>query len=66
MELCVSPGWIESRKYRDRADTRQVLFYEDPAHIKTFQEKFATFADKFEPWADHSNAMHQFFRTSPP
>lgn len=40
----------------------QILFYEDPAHIKPFSEKFALFKDKFEPWADHSNAMHQYFR----
>ncbi len=39
-----------------------ILFYEDPAHIKGFQEKFAAFKDHFEPWADHSNAMHQYFR----
>ncbi|OQD73172.1 hypothetical protein PENDEC_c016G01218 [Penicillium decumbens] len=38
-----------------------VLFYEDPAHIKSFQEKFPIFADKFDPWAEHSNAMHQYF-----
>ncbi|KAJ5126078.1 hypothetical protein N7448_005387 [Penicillium atrosanguineum] len=38
-----------------------VLFYEDPAHIQGFKEKFSAYADKFEPWADHSNAMHQYF-----
>ncbi|OKO91580.1 Fatty acid repression mutant protein 2 [Penicillium subrubescens] len=38
-----------------------VLFYEDPAHIKPFQEKFATYKAHFEPWAEHSNAMHQYF-----
>ncbi|KAJ5619761.1 hypothetical protein N7510_003745 [Penicillium lagena] len=38
-----------------------ILFFEDPAHIKPFQEKFAAFAHHFEPWADHSNAMHQYF-----
>ncbi|BCS20797.1 nitroreductase family protein [Aspergillus puulaauensis] len=38
-----------------------ILFYEDPAHIKPFSEKFALYKDKFEPWADHSNAMHQYF-----
>ncbi|KAJ5164609.1 uncharacterized protein N7500_006439 [Penicillium coprophilum] len=38
-----------------------VLFYEDPAHIKPMQEKFATYKDNFLPWADHSNAMHQYF-----
>lgn len=26
------------------------------------QEKFATYKDNFLPWADHSNAMHQYFR----
>lgn len=40
----------------------QILFYEDPAHIKPFSEKFALYKDKFVPWADHSNAMHQYFR----
>ncbi|KAJ6096670.1 hypothetical protein N7486_007416 [Penicillium sp. IBT 16267x] len=38
-----------------------ILFYEDPAHIKPMQEKFATYAAHFEPWADQSNAMHQYF-----
>ncbi|GES59459.1 putative nitroreductase HBN1 [Aspergillus terreus] len=38
-----------------------VLFYEDPAHIKPLSEKFATYKDHFQPWADHSNAMHQYF-----
>ncbi|KAJ5090267.1 hypothetical protein N7532_008951 [Penicillium argentinense] len=44
-----------------KAAAGTILFYEDPTHIKSFQEKFAAFADKFEPWADHSNAMHQYF-----
>ncbi|EAL89796.1 conserved hypothetical protein [Aspergillus fumigatus Af293] len=39
-----------------------ILFYEDPAHIKPFSEKFATYKDYFQPWAEHSNAMHQYFR----
>ncbi|KAJ5603460.1 hypothetical protein N7537_006416 [Penicillium hordei] len=38
-----------------------ILFYEDPAHIKPMQEKFATYKENFQPWADHSNAMHQYF-----
>ncbi|CAG8288247.1 unnamed protein product [Penicillium nalgiovense] len=38
-----------------------ILFYEDPAHIEPMQEKFATYKDNFLPWADHSNAMHQYF-----
>ncbi|CDM35503.1 hypothetical protein DTO013E5_8019 [Penicillium roqueforti] len=38
-----------------------ILFYEDPAHIKPMQEKFPAYKDNFLPWADHSNAMHQYF-----
>ncbi|KAJ5772896.1 hypothetical protein N7457_007792 [Penicillium paradoxum] len=38
-----------------------ILFYEDPAHIKPMQEKLATYKDNFQPWAEHSNAMHQYF-----
>ncbi|KAJ5216959.1 nitroreductase family protein [Penicillium chermesinum] len=38
-----------------------ILFYEDPAHIKPFQEKFPAYKDHFEPWAVQSNAMHQYF-----
>ncbi|GLA39003.1 hypothetical protein AnigIFM63309_006329 [Aspergillus niger] len=38
-----------------------ILFYEDPEHIKPFQEKFPAYKDQFEPWAHHTNAMHQYF-----
>ncbi|EYE99924.1 Nitroreductase [Aspergillus ruber CBS 135680] len=38
-----------------------VLFYEDPAHIGPFSEKFALYKDHFQPWAEHSNAMHQYY-----
>ncbi|THC92863.1 hypothetical protein EYZ11_007644 [Aspergillus tanneri] len=38
-----------------------ILFYEDPAHIQLFSKKFALYKDHFEPWAGHSNAMHQYF-----
>ncbi|OJJ44114.1 hypothetical protein ASPZODRAFT_135584 [Penicilliopsis zonata CBS 506.65] len=44
-----------------KAATGTVLFYEDPAHIKPFSEKFAIYKDHFAPWAEHSNAMHQYF-----
>ncbi|KAL5339491.1 Nitroreductase-like protein [Aspergillus crustosus] len=44
-----------------RAGVGTILFYEDPAHIKPFSEKFALYKDQFQPWADHSNAMHQYF-----
>ncbi|KAL1987503.1 hypothetical protein VTN96DRAFT_3430 [Rasamsonia emersonii] len=38
-----------------------ILFYEDPAHIAPYSEKFAMLKDHFGPWAEHSNAMHQWF-----
>ncbi|KAL4888001.1 Nitroreductase-like protein [Aspergillus ambiguus] len=44
-----------------KAAAGTVLFYEDPAHIKPFSEKFAIYKDHFQPWAEHSNAMHQYF-----
>lgn len=44
-----------------RAAVGTILFYEDPAHIKPMSEKFATYKDHFGQWAEHSNAMHQFF-----
>ncbi|GAD95378.1 hypothetical protein NFIA_106130 [Paecilomyces variotii No. 5] len=44
-----------------KAAVGTILFYEDPAHIKPFSEKFALYKDQFEPWAQHSNAMHQYF-----
>ncbi|KAL4791658.1 Nitroreductase-like protein [Aspergillus venezuelensis] len=49
-----------------KAGVGTVLFYEDPAHIKPFSEKFALYKDKFGPWAEHSNAMHQYFSVFPP
>ncbi|RDW81230.1 nitroreductase family protein [Aspergillus mulundensis] len=44
-----------------QAGVGTILFYEDPEHIKPFSEKFALYKDQFEPWAEHSNAMHQYF-----
>ncbi|KAL4970981.1 nitroreductase family protein [Aspergillus stella-maris] len=44
-----------------KAGVGTVLFYEDPTHIKPLSEKFALYKDKFGPWAEHSNAMHQYF-----
>ncbi|KAK2755789.1 hypothetical protein FQN54_005939 [Arachnomyces sp. PD_36] len=38
-----------------------VLFFEDPAHIAPFSEKFPTYKEQFPKWAQHSNAMHQYF-----
>ncbi|KAL3430774.1 Nitroreductase-like protein [Aspergillus tetrazonus] len=44
-----------------RAGVGTILFYEDPTHIKPFSEKFPLYRNQFQPWAEHSNAMHQFF-----
>ncbi|KAL4978688.1 Nitroreductase [Aspergillus desertorum] len=44
-----------------QAGVGTVLFYEDPAHIKPFPEKFTLYKDQFQTWAEHSNAMHQYF-----
>ncbi|KAL4923844.1 nitroreductase family protein [Aspergillus undulatus] len=44
-----------------QAGVGTILFYEDPAHIKPFSEKFALYKGQFQPWAEHSNAMHQYF-----
>ncbi|KAJ5726708.1 uncharacterized protein N7483_008065 [Penicillium malachiteum] len=46
---------------RFKAAYGTILFFEDPAHIQGFKEKFPTYKNHFEPWADHSNAMHQYF-----
>ncbi|KAL2858038.1 Nitroreductase-like protein [Aspergillus pseudoustus] len=44
-----------------KAGVGTILFYEDPSHIKPFSEKFSLYKDQFHPWAEHSNAMHQYF-----
>ncbi|KKK13803.1 hypothetical protein ARAM_005671 [Aspergillus rambellii] len=44
-----------------KAGVGTILFYEDPSHIAPFSEKFRTYKDHFQPWAEHSNAMHQYF-----
>ncbi|PYH40764.1 Nitroreductase [Aspergillus saccharolyticus JOP 1030-1] len=44
-----------------KAAVGTILFYEDPAHIEPYSEKFSLYKDQFEPWAQHSNAMHQYF-----
>ncbi|OJD10647.1 hypothetical protein AJ78_08395 [Emergomyces pasteurianus Ep9510] len=38
-----------------------ILFFEDPAHIAPLAEKFPIYADRFAPWAQHTNAMHQYY-----
>ncbi|KAL2007691.1 hypothetical protein VTN00DRAFT_7673 [Thermoascus crustaceus] len=44
-----------------KAGVGTILFYEDPAHIAPLSEKFALYKDHFGPWAEHSNAMHQYY-----
>ncbi|KZZ95761.1 nitroreductase [Ascosphaera apis ARSEF 7405] len=53
-------SWTKPKLASFRAGKGTVLFYEDPAHIAGFQEKFPAFKDQFEPWAEHTNAMHQY------
>ncbi|KAK4179088.1 Nitroreductase-like protein [Triangularia setosa] len=43
-----------------RAGAGTVLFFEDWTVVEGMQEKFALYADRFGPWAGHSNAMLQF------
>ncbi|EEH03726.1 nitroreductase [Histoplasma capsulatum var. duboisii H88] len=44
-----------------RAAYGTILFFEDPEHIAPMAEKFPTYRDQFAPWAQHTNAMHQYF-----
>ncbi|OAX80531.1 hypothetical protein ACJ72_05132 [Emergomyces africanus] len=44
-----------------RAAYGTILFFEDPAHIAPLAEKFPMYGDRFAPWAQHTNAMHQYY-----
>lgn len=37
-----------------------VLFYEDQSVVEGLQKAFASYADKFPQWSEHTSAMHQF------
>lgn len=37
-----------------------ILFFEDQAVVKSLQEAFPTYADKFPEWSQHTSGMHQF------
>lgn len=37
-----------------------VLFYEDQEVVKSLQDKFELYADKFPVWAQQTSAMHQY------
>lgn len=37
-----------------------VLFYEDDEAVQKFKKDFPLYADNFETWSQHTNAMHQF------
>lgn len=53
-----NPGFKEVCAYAYKS--LQILFFDDRTTIKSFQEKFALYADKFPIWATESNGMHQF------
>ncbi|KAI9723260.1 MAG: hypothetical protein M1812_001142 [Candelaria pacifica] len=38
----------------------KILFFEDPAPIKELQTKFATYAEHFPQWSEHTSAIHQY------
>jgi len=43
----------------------QVLFFVDYESLVPIKEKFATYADKFDPFALESNAMSQYLGMFP-
>ena len=43
-----------------RAAAGTILFYEDQEVIKSMQDKFELYADKFPIWAQQTSAMHQY------
>lgn len=43
------------------ANSDQVLFFVDYESLAPIKEKFAIYADKFDPFALESNAMSQYF-----
>lgn len=43
-----------------RAGAGTVLFFEDQEVVKSLQDKFALYADKFPLWAHQTSAMHQY------
>jgi predicted oxidoreductase (fatty acid repression mutant protein) len=43
-----------------RAGAGTVLFFEDNEVIKSLQDKFALYADRFPIWAQQTSAMHQY------
>ncbi|GAA0310843.1 nitroreductase family protein [Psychrobacter aestuarii] len=43
-----------------RAAAGTVLYYEDQDVVKSLQQQFELYADKFPVWAEHTSAMHQY------
>ena len=43
-----------------RAAAGTVLFYEDTDVVKSMQEQFQLYADRFPVWAQQTSAMHQY------
>ncbi|RVX71058.1 hypothetical protein B0A52_03423 [Exophiala mesophila] len=44
--------------FRDAYAT--ILFFEDQASVRSYQEKFSLYADRFPVWASESSGMHQY------
>lgn len=36
-----------------------MLFFEDQERVQEYEKKFPIYADKFQPWSEHTSAMHQ-------
>ncbi|MCJ1264953.1 hypothetical protein MMC22_004828 [Lobaria immixta] len=44
-----------------RAAYGTILFFEDTSRVREFQEKFKIYEDRFPPWSEQTNGMHQYF-----
>lgn len=64
MEPCVCPPRYDSHWYQNGKSVAytviQVLFFVDYESLAPIKEKFAIYADKFDPFAQESNAMSQY------
>jgi len=43
-----------------RAAKGTILFYNDPEPVENLRKGFPAYAQHFDTWAEHSNAMHQY------
>ena len=49
----------ESKVDSFKAGYATVLYFEDQSVVKSLQEQFASYADNFPVWSQHTSAMHQ-------